>query len=112
MINAPALPAIAFLGALVVLFMRGDSPAFALRVPAGRIRRRSLAPVLDPAWPTSIADEHLRDSLRFAMWEDRFRRASMRWVDINTAGWQAIPARIRYTYRHRQRPLRGGDPTR
>jgi hypothetical protein len=89
-----------------------DVPDAALAIPAGRVRRRALAPVLDPSWPTAAPDPHLRDSLRFAMWEDRRRRAIMRYADVTAAGWLATPGRIRYAYRHRRPPLRGSDPTR
>jgi hypothetical protein len=87
-------------------------PEAALEIRANRFQRRALAQVLDRTWPTVEPDLHLRDALQYAFWEDRRRRAAMRWTSITRSGWRIVPGRIRYTYRHRQPPLRGSDPTR
>lgn len=87
-------------------------PEAALVVPGGRRRRRALAPVLDRGWPTAAPDEHLRGSLRFAMWEDPIRRAVMRYHDVTAFGWRHVPGQLRLAVRHRRPPLRGADPTR
>lgn len=87
-------------------------PERALEVPANRIARRALAPILEPSWPAAEHDVHLRDSLRYAMWEDPWRRAVMRWAHVTAVGWRNIPGRLRYEFNHRRPPLRGLDPTR
>ena len=69
-------------------------PDAAIRLPASRLRRLALSPVLDETWPLQPWDDGVAHRLRYALWDRRSRQVLLLLGEITVEGPAKIPKRI------------------